>query len=166
MTNQLFSRVSMVTTRAIVACSLLMSGSAAALAQSNYSASGLSQSGFKHCSDRTLFGDYGFVSEGVLLPAPGVSLQFRSTGVAHFDGKGNLTWVEHTVVNGVLLEPGFSTAATGSYAIDHDCTGTAIVDTPNSPVPLSLGLMVVKQGNEVHAVLDTNAITTVFTKVD
>jgi hypothetical protein len=165
MMKQLFSKVSMIATPGIVACSLLMFGPAA-LAQSNYGASALSQSGFKHCFDRTLSGDYGFVSEGVLLPAPGVSLQFRSTGMAHFDGKGNLTWVEHTVINGVLLEPGFTTAATGSYAVDPDCTGTAIVNTPNSPVPLNLGFVVVKQGSEVHAVLDTNAISTVFTKVD
>jgi hypothetical protein len=165
MTNQLFSKVSMIATPAIVACSLLLSG-AAALAQSNYGTSALTQTGFKYCSDRTLSGDYGFVSEGVLLPAPGVSLQFRSVGTAHFDGKGNLTWVEHTVINGVLLEPGFATAATGSYAVDPDCTGTAIVDTPNSPVALNLGFVVVKQGSEVQAVLDTNAISTVFTKVD
>jgi hypothetical protein len=166
MTNQLFSKVSMIATLAIVACSLLMSGAAAAQAQSNYGASALSQSGFKQCTNRTLSGDYGFVSEGVLLPAPGVSLQFRSTGMAHFDGKGNLTWVEHTVINGVLLEPDFTTAATGSYAVDPDCTGTATVNTPNSPVPLNLGFVVVKQGSEVHAVLDTNAISTAFTKVD
>jgi hypothetical protein len=41
-----------------------------------------------------------------------------------------------------------------------------IIDTPTSPVPLHLGLVILKQGNEVHTVLDTHAITTVFTKVD
>lgn len=149
----------------VMICGLLASG-ASATAQSNQGISALNQSGSRHCSDRTLSGDYGFVSEGVLLPAPGVSLQFRSTGVAHFDGRGNVTWVEHTVVDGTLLEPGFTTTATGTYDVDSDCTGTAIVNTPNSPVPLNLGFVVVKQGSEVHSVLDTNAIHTVFTKVD
>jgi glyoxylase-like metal-dependent hydrolase (beta-lactamase superfamily II) len=77
-----------------------------------------------------------------------------------------VTWVEHTVIGGVLQQPGFTTTATGTYDVDADCTGTAIVDTPTSPVPLHLGLVILKQGNEVHTVLDTHAITTVFTKVD
>jgi hypothetical protein len=47
---------------AMIVCGLLASG-ASAVAQSNDG----------HCSNRTLFGDYGYASEGVLLPAPGVS---------------------------------------------------------------------------------------------
>jgi hypothetical protein len=164
MKNKSALKISMITVSVMI-CGLLASG-ASSMAQSNDDISALTQSGFRHCSDRTLSGKYGWVSEGVLLPAPGVSLQFRAAGMAHFDGKGNLTWVEHTVIDGALLEPGFKTAATGTYAVDPDCTGTAIVNTPNSPVPLNLGFVVVKQGSEVHAVLDTNAISTVFTKVD
>ena len=41
-----------------------------------------------------------------------------------------------------------------------------MVFTSNSPVSLNLSFVVVRQGNEVHTVLDANAITTVFTKVD
>lgn len=165
MTHQSISKASMIAIPVVIACSLLMPG-APAQAESNHGGSALSQFGFRHCSDRTLSGDYGFVSDGVLLPAPGVSLQFRSTGVAHFDGKGNLTWVEHTVIDGVLLEPDFTASATGTYAVNPDCSGTAIVSTPNSPVPLNLGFVVGKQGSEVRSVLDSNAIVSVFTKVD
>jgi hypothetical protein len=139
---------------AMIVCGLLASG-ASAMAQSNEG----------HCSNRTLFGDYGYASEGVLLPAPGVSLQFRSVGMTHFDGKGNLTWVEHTVVNGTSLGAGW-TAASGSYTVNSDCTGTAVVNTPNSPVPLNLAFMVVREGKEMHSVLDSNAIATVFIKVE
>ena len=117
-----------------------------------------------HCSNRTIDGDYGFSAEGVLLPAPGVTLQFRSTGVAHFDGKGNVTWVEHTVINGQSLQPGFI-AASGTYTVNPDCTGTAMVNTPNSPVPLNLTFTVVRDGTEVHTILDTDAISSVFIKV-
>ena len=45
-------------------------------------------------------------------------------------------------------------------------TGTATVNTPNSPVPLVLGMVIVKNGNEVDTVLDSNAIISVFNKVD
>lgn len=116
------------------------------------------------CSNRTLKGDYGYAAEGVLLPAPGVLVQFRGLGMTHFDGNGNLHWVEHTVVNGAALQPGW-TAASGTYVVNPDCTGVAVVNTPNSPVPLQLALIVVKQGKEVHTVLDAHAISTVFIKV-
>jgi hypothetical protein len=164
MNSRLFAKVSMHAMPVAIASCLLLSGTPA-MAQANVGDWAQGQSNFKHCSDRTLSGDYGYASEGVLLPAPGVSLEFRSVGMTHFDGKGNLTWVEHTVIDGTLLEPGW-TAATGTYTVNRDCTGTAVVNTPNSPVPLNLGFVVVKQGSEVHTVLDANAISTVFTKVE
>jgi hypothetical protein len=85
--------------------------------------------------------------------------------MTHLDGKGNLTWVEHTVVNGTPLQAGW-TAASGTYTVNSDCTGTAVVNTPNSPVPLNLAFMVVREGKEMHSVLDSNAITAVFIKVE
>jgi hypothetical protein len=110
-------------------------------------------------TNRTLRGDYGFTAEGVLIGIPGLPAQapFRSVGLAHFDGKGNLTWLEHTVVNGTLLEADWP-AASGTYSVNANCTGTAMVNTPNSPVPLKLAFVVVKEGKEVRTVLDTNAI--------
>jgi hypothetical protein len=71
--------------------------------------------------------------------------------------KGNLTWLGHTVVNGTLLEADWP-AAGGTYSVNANCTGTAMVNTPNSPVPLKLAFVVVKEGKEVRTVLDTNAI--------
>ena len=85
--------------------------------------------------------------------------------MTQFDGKGNLTWVEHTVINGTPLQPGW-TPASGTYAVNPDCTGTAVVNTPNSPVPLHLALVVVRQGKEIHTVLDSDAISSVFNKVE
>jgi hypothetical protein len=139
---------------ATIICGLLASG-----------ASAMAQSSDRQCSNRTLFGNYGFAAEGVLLPAQGISLEFRSVGVAHFDGQGNLTWLEHTVVNGTLLQPGW-TEASGSYTVNPNCTGTAVVNTPNSPAPLNFAFVVVREGKEIHTVLDSNAIASVFTKVD
>lgn len=163
MNNRLLSKVSIIAALVMIVCCTAMS-STPALAQLEGS------SNFSHergCSNKTLSGDYGFASQGVLLTVPGVppGTPFRSVGLANFDGKGNLTWVEHTVVGGVPLNTGW-TPATGTYSINRDCTGTALVFTPNSPVQLNLAFVVVRQGHEVHTVLDANAITTVFTKVD
>ena len=164
MKNKSALKISTITVSVMI-CGLLASG-ASAIAQSNDDMSALSQSGFRHCSDRTLYGDYGASSQGSILPAPGVSLPFVGVSMTHFDGRGDLSWVEHTVVNGAPLSPGFTVRATGTYSVNHDCTGSATVNTPNSPVPLKLFFVIVKHGTEVHAVLDTNAISTVFTKVD
>jgi hypothetical protein len=58
-------------------------------------------------------------AEGVLIGIPGLPSQapFRSVGLAHFDGKGNLTWLEHTVVNGTLLEADWPAAPIASMQI-------------------------------------------------
>lgn len=137
----------------LVVCGLAGS-SASALAQSN-----------GNCSNRTLNGNYGWAAEGVLLPAPGVSLQFRSVGMTTFDGAGTATWVEHTVIGGTLVAPGW-TAASGTYTVNANCTGTMVINTPNSPVPLVLGFVVVRHGQELHTVLDTDAVSSVYTKVE
>src|SRR5258708_4978789 len=155
MQRRLISRISSLAIPFAIACAMLASGVSAQADPSD-----------KNCSDRTLSGDYGGRSDGSLLPAPGVSLPFRALTMTHFDGHGNLTWVEHTVINGTLLEPGWSTTASGTYDVNPDCTGTATVNTPNSPVPLVLGLVIVRNGNEVDTVLDSNAIISVFVKGD
>jgi hypothetical protein len=164
MKNKSALKISAITVSVMIG-GLLASG-ASARAQSNDGSSALTQFGFTNCSNRTLYGDYGSSAQGLILPAPGVSLPFVSAGMTHFDGRGDISWTEHTVVNGVSLSPGFTARATGTYSVNHDCTGSATVNTPNSPVPLKLFFEIVKHGTEVHAVLDTNAISTVFTKVD
>jgi Tol biopolymer transport system component len=46
----------------------------------------------------------------VLLNVPRLppEAQFHAVTMTHFDAKGNLSWVEHTVINGTLLEPGWT----------------------------------------------------------
>ena len=54
--------------------------------------------GTRPCSNRTLFGDYGTLIEGTLL-APNWPL--RTVAMIHFDGRGNMTSVDHVVLNGM-----------------------------------------------------------------
>jgi len=149
-------RISMIATPLIMVCGLLGSG-----------ASAMAESDGGHCSNRTLFGDYGATVEGVLIIPGGIQLQFRAVTMNHFDGRGNLTSVEHVVVNGVPLNPGtYWTPGSGTYTVNPDCTGTMVGHTPNSPDPLNLAFVVVKHGTEIHAVLDAHALSTVFIKVE
>jgi hypothetical protein len=143
-------------------CALLAFGVSAMAQANNTTANSHTTNG--GCANRTIFGDYGGDARGLLLPAPGVSIEFRGLSMTHFDGKGNLTWVEHTVVGGNPVNPGWLEAS-GTYTVNPDCTGEAVVNTPNSPVPLKFFFVVVKRGKEIRAVLDSNAIATVFIKV-
>ena len=118
------------------------------------------------CRDATLQGSYGYQAQGALSPAPNISLSFRSVGMTRFSGDGHLTWVEHTVIGGVSQGAAGWTSATGTYSVNSNCTGTAVVITPNSPVPLHLSFVIVNDGKELHSVLDTDAVSTEFTKVD
>ena len=149
----------------IMAACFGLASSSAAIAQSADAQSAQFQSMHGGCSDRTLFGAYGAAVEGVLLPVPSVVLQFRAITLNHFDGRGHLTSVEHTVINGAQAGADW-TPGSGTYSVNPDCTGTATLNTPNSPVPLDLYFVVVKDGREIHAVLNSNAISTVFTKVE
>jgi hypothetical protein len=117
------------------------------------------------CSKYTLFGVYGTDAHGLLLPAPGPSLEFQGLSVTNFDGRGGLTWAEYTVVNGNPVHPGW-VRASGTYSVNPDCTATAVVNTPFSPVPLKFFLVVVKHGKEVHGVLNSDALAISFTKVE
>ena len=148
-------RISMIATPMMIVFGLLTSGASAMAGPED-----------RACSDRTLSGDYGSAAEGVLIGTPGLpqEAQFRSVGMTHFDGKGNFTGVEHTVINGIPLELDW-TANSGTYSVNSNCTATMVLNTPNSPVPLSLFFVVARQGTEFRSVLNASAIAATWIKV-
>jgi hypothetical protein len=119
-----------------------------------------------HCSNRTLSGDYGCSVQGFLLDVPGLPPQatFVAVTTSHFDGNGNVTGLEHAVVNGVPFSPGFD-ANDGTYSVNPDCTGRAVVNTPNSPVPLDLYFVIDDNGKEFRQVLNSSALLTICRKM-
>jgi len=91
----------------------------------------------------------------------------RSGGVAltHFDGKGNLTQVDHVVVNG-MPPPAEWTFGSGTYSVNPDCTGTAQINIPGNPLaPVKLHFVVVKQGKEIRTVVEANAVTSIGIRI-
>jgi hypothetical protein len=151
-------KISMLATPLMIVCGLLVSG-----------ASAIAQSDDQHCScsNRTLSGDYGSTAQGVLLPNPGLppELPFTSVGVTHFDGKGNFTGREHTVVNGTEQEVDWTTNS-GSYTVNLDCTGKIVLNTPNSPVSLNIFLVIVRHGTEFRSILgDRGALASTGIKI-
>ena len=129
----------------------------------------LADSGNQPCSNRTLKGDYGFTIEGILavpgaqLP-PGLGLTLRGLAMAHYDGRGNFTQVDHTVV---AFEPATEdwTPGNGTYNVNPDCTGTAVINSGDNP-PLGVHFVIVREGKEIHQVVDSNAVTAIGVKVE
>ena len=141
----------------VIVCSLLVSG-ASAMAQS-----AVTQSIERRCSDRTLFGNYGFALEGEIL---GPGIQFRGVVMQHYDGRGNLRQVDHVVTNGMPPAEEW-TPGKGTYTVNPNCTGTAVINVPGNPLsPINLHFVVVKGGKEIRQVVDANAATAVGIKVE
>jgi hypothetical protein len=133
-------KISMIATPIMIVCGLLVSG-----------ASAKAESEGGPCSNRSLHGDYGSAVEGLILPAPGVTLPIRGVVMTHYDGAGNFTQVDHIVVNG--FPPAIEwTPGSGTYHVNADCTGTAHIVTSTSGF-INLAIVVVRQGKEVHAVV-------------
>ncbi len=117
------------------------------------------------CTNETIEGTYGFTIEG-LLGVPGPNLPLRGVVLQHYDGDGNITQVDHVVVNGTppaqAWRPG-----TGVYSVNPDCTGKATLNIPSSGgPPLVVYFVVAKGGREIRQVVEGNAIIVTGDKVD
>jgi hypothetical protein len=124
----------------------------------------------KPCSNHTLDGDYGFTIEG-LLAVPGPGIQVRGVVVQHFDGKGNVTQVDHVVIDG-MAPPDEWRPGTGTYTVNSDCTGKATLfpggtpeDTHSGP-PLVVYFVIVKNGQMIREVVNGNAVIATGNKLD
>ena len=116
------------------------------------------------CSNRTLRGSYAFAIDGTIIAGPN-RLLLRGLAMTEFDGRGNLTQVDFTTINGVPAGPDWR-PATGSYDVESDCTGTMqLIPGDGSPI-LNLKLVVADHGRMVHNIVIGNATGAIGTKVD
>ena len=122
------------------------------------------------CSNRTLRGSYGFAIEGIILSIPGVTLPpgmtlpVRAIALIQFDGKGNLTVVDHFVINGQPPDTDWS-PGTGTYTVNPNCTGTMAIIKPGSP-PTQSKIVVVRGGKEIRSVLVRDALSSIGIKIE
>jgi len=118
------------------------------------------------CSNRTIAGDYAFTIDGTVLISPGVTIPFRGVALAHYDGRGNMTQVDHVVDNGVPPQLDW-TPGSGTYTVNSDCTGSGVIEVPNNPSsPINLHFIVDQRGNEIRQVVDGNAVTAIGLRVN
>ena len=121
-----------------------------------------SRPGNRPCSNRTLSGDYGSALEGTIV---GPNVLLRGVVMAHYDGRGHMTQVDHVVDSGNPPAQEWAPGM-GTYTVNPDCTGTAVINTSSNPFPLTVHFVVVKHGTEIHSVVDGNAVSAVAYKVD
>jgi hypothetical protein len=137
---------------AVVSLLVLFMGATSARAQSG------------PCSEKTLSGDYGFTITGQILAGPAAG-QVTGVAMTHFDGQGNLQQVDHVVHNGALpaveWRPG-----TGTYTVNDDCTGAAVINFSDGSPSLNLRFVLAKRGSEIRTVVSNpgTAITSIGTR--
>lgn len=96
------------------------------------------------CTNASLFGDYAFRVDGQLLPPGAPPVAREGVAMTHFDGAGGLTQVDFVMSNGAPLagpaDPttGFHIDERGSYKVNPDCTGSAVIHFP-APLGVASG---------------------------
>jgi hypothetical protein len=121
----------------------------------------------RRCSNATLRGAYAFAVDGAFVGAP-TPLLLKGVAMTQFDGRGNVTQVDHIVFNGAP-PPEDWTPATGSYHLNADCTGDMELEIPGSPFsPVILRLSVGANGTHINAVVSKPgyAVSSTGTKVN
>jgi hypothetical protein len=109
------------------------------------------------CSNMTPKGLWGATIEGSVV---GSSSVFRGLDLAYFDGKGHITQVDHFVNDGVPPTEGW-TPGTGTYSVNPDCTGSAVINSGSSPYPVALHFIIVDSGRKMLQVVDANAVVAI-----
>jgi hypothetical protein len=121
--------------------------------------------GPKTCSNRTLHGDYGSAIDGaIVLPSPAPSILLRGLVMQHFDGRGNFSQVDFITLNGVP-ETSDWRPATGTYEVNPDCTGTAVINFDDGAPSLHTRLLVVDGGRQVMGLAEGIATGSIGTRV-
>jgi len=116
------------------------------------------------CSNRTLHGSYAFAIDGTIIAGPN-RLLLRGLAMTEFDGRGHLTQVDFTTINGAPAGTGWRTGV-GSYDVDSDCTGTLQIIPGDGSPALDLKMVVADHGRTVYNVVLGNATGAIGTKVD
>src|ERR1035437_197399 len=117
--------------------------------------SGYAQSGTRACNDKLIAGNYGFTVQGTKLAAAGPVGPQAGVAMTQFDGKGGLTQIDTVTVNGEVVADFTHTAATGTYTVNSDCTGTFTINFTDGRPPVVANFVVVESGSGI----DTGVIS-------
>ena len=147
---------------------LLMAGCAVLVGQpgnaQSEGAGDASSSPQARCSNRTLHGRYALNIDGTIIAGPN-RLLLRGVAMREFDGRGNVSQVDFTTINGAPAGADWRSGS-GTYELNSDCTGTMeIVQSDGSPT-LRLRLVVADHGRTTYDSSEGNSTGATGTKVD
>ena len=116
------------------------------------------------CSNRTLHGSYALSIDGTIIAGPN-RLLLRGLAMRQFDGRGNLSQVDFTTINGAPAGTDWR-SGWGTYELNSDCTGTMeIIQSDGSPT-LRLRLVVADHGRTTYNIFERNSTGATGTKVN
>jgi len=122
---------------------LTLSGLGAAYAQSDSPA----------CNNTLIRGNYGFTVQGNKLAGMGGTGLQVGVAMTEFDGKGGLSQIDTVTIDGKVVADFTHTPATGSYAVNADCTGTFTINVTDGRPPVVANFVVVANGDEIDTVV-------------
>jgi hypothetical protein len=99
-------------------------------------------------------GAWGSTIEGTVV---GPNTLFRGLALQYFDGRGHITQVDRLVSDGMAPAEDW-TAGTGTYSVNPDCTGSAVINSGSIPYPIALHFIIVENGSKWLQVVDANAV--------
>jgi len=86
-----------------------------------------------NCSNSSLTGTYSIRITGAIVAGPQAG-PVNGVNLTRFDGSGNLTSVDHVILNGTV-PPVQWRPAVGTYSVNADCTGQASFTYPDGQSP-------------------------------
>jgi hypothetical protein len=119
--------------------------------------SSYAQSNSSGCTNRLIAGNFGFTLQGTKLAGPGPTGPQVGVAMTHFDGKGGLTQTDTVTIDGDVVADFTHTPATGTYAVNPDCTGTFTIDFTDGRPTVVANFVVVENGNELAPWLSVRA---------
>ena len=146
---------------AFTVSSLLIAGCAFMVAQPG---NAQSQSPEPRCSNRTLSGSYALNIDGTIFAGPN-RLLLRGVAMRQFDGRGNLSQVDFTTINGAPAGTDWRSGS-GTYELNSDCTGTMEISQSDGSPTLRLRLVVADHGRTTYDVSEGNSTGATGTKVE
>jgi len=116
-------------------------------------ASAYAQSDSPVCNNRLIAGNYGFTIEGTKLGGLGPVGPLVGVAMTEFDGDGGLTQIDTVIINGVVSSDFTHTPATGTYAVNSNCTGTFTINFTDGRPTVVTNFVVVENGSEIDTVV-------------
>lgn len=118
----------------------------------------------QECNSDTIFGTYAFRISGQIFGPGGSVTERDGVAITHFDGVNGLTQEDYVMSEGIAVpgptDPisGFHAHESGTYVVNPDCTGSAVINFPAPPgVPtgaqIKLMFVVSDHGRVIHTIV-------------